>query len=560
MRYSVSVASSTSTYTSVESPKHPFQPSSHGNLVLSQSPCLSQTAHSLAFKSKAKTHGHGYIDYCNLYIKNIDSSISSNDLYDVFKRYGHIVSARVMSNPVNGQSKGFGFVSYTHVDEAAAALKGMNGQVVGVKQLTVAYHEPRKLRTMSPAFVPQQQPTTSSYPFQPSSSTLNESTSRMQYSRSTSRFKTIDTQSDMQVPDHHHAVMASTSASTPTNRTYAYGTKETMISTRRKQSPLMIESTMTRISDIPQHNKNAFTTDDGDGRPTPANKSLHLPYSQSQQRLNHDNTTEKLHVITQDLRRVRLAEAATRLATFDYDLNQVVDLLSTMSETDQATCLFNPQFLSQKLQVVMNILHQTNDPSEQTRMMLASTTTTLNTIENPINIQHPSSNNTMMTLTAPWKYHQYSNSYGSSDVSGGAQEEDINHHENTLGDVQPAPVSTYLEFEPDPETCYTPVAEPPYYLFDTNGYPSPPDEYKSEFTVIQEKLSQMKNATILQRRQMLGDHLFPYVKRTGVKRAPKVTVYLLDTIKPEELATIMFDKVWLDTYVKHAAAQVERYQ
>lgn len=59
---------------------------------------------------------------------------------------------------------------------------------------------------------------------------------------------------------------------------------------------------------------------------------------------------------------------------------------------------------------------------------------------------------------------------------------------------------------------------------------------------------------------MLGDHLYPYVKRTGVRRAPKVTVYLLDTIKPEELATIMFDKVWLDTYVKHAAAQVEKYQ
>lgn len=104
-----------------------------------------------------------------------------------------------MSNPVNGQSKGFGFVSYTHVDEAAAALKGMNGQVVGVKQLTVAYHEPRKLRTMSPGFVPQQQPTSSSSSFPP-----NDSASRIQHNHPTYRFKTIDSQSDMQVPDHHH--------------------------------------------------------------------------------------------------------------------------------------------------------------------------------------------------------------------------------------------------------------------------------------------------------------------------------------------------------------------
>lgn len=219
------------------------------------------------------------------------------------------------------------------------------------------------------------------------------------------------------------------------------------------------------------------------------------------------------------MQRKRLAEAATRHATFDYDLNQVVDLLSAMGEMDQAMCLFNPQFLSQKLQLVMDILRQTNDPAEQTRMMLATTTTTTTTTAaaatNPIHIQHPSNHNNVMTLTAPWKYHQCSSSYGSSDVSGGQQQQQQHYtrqYENALGDVQPAPVSTYLEFEPDPETCYTPVAEPPYYLFDVNGYPSPPDEYRSEFTVIQEKLSQMKNASILQRRQMLGDHLYPYVK------------------------------------------------
>lgn len=278
----------------------------------------------------------------------------------------------------------------------------------------------------------------------------------------------------------------------------------------------MIEAPSTRIPDTPQ-------PADGDGRSTTT-----PPYhpSQFQSRLNHDNNPEEQHFITVDLQRKRLAEAATRHATFDYDLNQVVDLLSAMSEMDQAMCLFNPQFLSQKLQLVMDILRQTNDPAEQTRMMLASTTTTNTTATaaaaaaaaaKPIHIQHPSSNNNAMTLTAPWKYHQYSSSYGSSDVSGGQQQQQQQQHytrqyENALGDVQPAPVSTYLEFEPDPETCYTPVAEPPYYLFDVNGYPSPPDEYKSEFTVIQEKLSQMKNASILQRRQMLGDHLYPYVK------------------------------------------------
>lgn len=46
----------------------------------------------------------------------------------------------------NGQSRGFGFVSYQQPDQASGALQTMNGQMVRGKQIQVRFHEPKQLR------------------------------------------------------------------------------------------------------------------------------------------------------------------------------------------------------------------------------------------------------------------------------------------------------------------------------------------------------------------------------------------------------------------------------
>ncbi|KAI7847941.1 hypothetical protein BDC45DRAFT_451074, partial [Circinella umbellata] len=67
------------------------------------------------------------MDLCNIYIKHIDPSIKSTELFNLFKPFGRIISARVMEDPSTGNSRGFGFVSYSHPTEAAAALIEMDG-------------------------------------------------------------------------------------------------------------------------------------------------------------------------------------------------------------------------------------------------------------------------------------------------------------------------------------------------------------------------------------------------------------------------------------------------
>jgi len=87
-----------------------------------------------------------HVDPCNLFIKNLDANISSSDLFNHFRRYGRIISARVMRDQETGNSKGFGFVSYTTAEEADKAKSSMHGKTLGTKQIVVRLHEPKKLR------------------------------------------------------------------------------------------------------------------------------------------------------------------------------------------------------------------------------------------------------------------------------------------------------------------------------------------------------------------------------------------------------------------------------
>ncbi|CAD6893862.1 unnamed protein product [Tilletia laevis] len=95
----------------------------------------------LQFSSSAGT----YIDPCNLFIKNIDVNIDSNQLFTTFKSFGRIVSARVMRDG-EGNSRGFGFVSFTTAEEASRALATTNNSMLGNQKINVRLHEPKRMR------------------------------------------------------------------------------------------------------------------------------------------------------------------------------------------------------------------------------------------------------------------------------------------------------------------------------------------------------------------------------------------------------------------------------
>ncbi|KAK8624931.1 hypothetical protein V6N13_089817 [Hibiscus sabdariffa] len=81
----------------------------------------------------------------NLYVKNLDDSISDEKLKELFSQYGAITSCKVMRDP-NGVSKGSGFVAFSTPEEASNALAEMNGKMVVSKPLYVALAQKKEDR------------------------------------------------------------------------------------------------------------------------------------------------------------------------------------------------------------------------------------------------------------------------------------------------------------------------------------------------------------------------------------------------------------------------------
>lgn len=82
----------------------------------------------------------------NLYVKNLDDSITDDILRDEFSPMGTITSARVMKDMKDGRSRGFGFVCFSTPEESTRAVNEMNGKLLAGKPIFVALAQRREVR------------------------------------------------------------------------------------------------------------------------------------------------------------------------------------------------------------------------------------------------------------------------------------------------------------------------------------------------------------------------------------------------------------------------------
>ena len=81
-----------------------------------------------------------------LYVGNLSYSVRDDDLQQHFSAYGQVQSAKVMMERDTGRSKGFGFVEMGSSQEAEAAIRGLHGQNVAGRDLTVNIARPMEAR------------------------------------------------------------------------------------------------------------------------------------------------------------------------------------------------------------------------------------------------------------------------------------------------------------------------------------------------------------------------------------------------------------------------------
>lgn len=81
----------------------------------------------------------------NLYVKNLDDTVTDEILRQEFSSAGTITSAKVMTDE-KGQSKGFGFVCFSTPEEATKAVTEMNSKMIANKPIYVAVAQRKEQR------------------------------------------------------------------------------------------------------------------------------------------------------------------------------------------------------------------------------------------------------------------------------------------------------------------------------------------------------------------------------------------------------------------------------
>ncbi|KAK9152006.1 hypothetical protein Syun_010315 [Stephania yunnanensis] len=76
----------------------------------------------------------------------LNKRTTTDGLREAFSKFGEVAHARVVTDPVHGYSKGFGFVRYTTLDGAAEGIKGMDGKFLDGWVIFAEYARPRQPR------------------------------------------------------------------------------------------------------------------------------------------------------------------------------------------------------------------------------------------------------------------------------------------------------------------------------------------------------------------------------------------------------------------------------
>lgn len=91
-----------------------------------------------------------------LFVSGLSRLTTDEKLKEAFSPFGQLLEAKVITDRVSGRSKGFGFVTYTTLEEAEKAREGMNAKFLDG---WVIFVDPAKPREPRPP--PQQEPESS---------------------------------------------------------------------------------------------------------------------------------------------------------------------------------------------------------------------------------------------------------------------------------------------------------------------------------------------------------------------------------------------------------------
>lgn len=82
----------------------------------------------------------------NIFIANLDWSITSEDLQSTFSTFGKVTYAHVVYERETKRSKGYGYIEMEDADEAIQAIEALNGLEVNGRAIDVKVASPKDNR------------------------------------------------------------------------------------------------------------------------------------------------------------------------------------------------------------------------------------------------------------------------------------------------------------------------------------------------------------------------------------------------------------------------------
>lgn len=83
----------------------------------------------------------------NMYVSNLGLHASDDDLRKLFEPFGQVSSAKVITDRLTGNSRGFGFVEMDSEAEASQAMNGLNGKEMEGRFISVTVARERENRS-----------------------------------------------------------------------------------------------------------------------------------------------------------------------------------------------------------------------------------------------------------------------------------------------------------------------------------------------------------------------------------------------------------------------------
>lgn len=81
-----------------------------------------------------------------LFVGNLSFDVGQEQVSEAFAAYGTILSVRLPTQPDTGALKGFGYVTFSTVEEASGALEAMQGSYLSNRPVRLDYSQPRPPR------------------------------------------------------------------------------------------------------------------------------------------------------------------------------------------------------------------------------------------------------------------------------------------------------------------------------------------------------------------------------------------------------------------------------